>query len=259
MTELKDTPQHPKFKILLIGDNCTDVYQYGTVDRLSPEAPVPVFVPFRSETKEGMAGNVASNLEALGCGVTFIGGQVSKKTRLIDLRSKQHVARIDEDVVSEEINLKNADLSQYDSIVISDYAKGAVTYELIEDVRSKFSGPIFLDTKKTDLAAFHGIFVKINELEYQRRVSINDRLIVTLGGKGAMYKTGRDPKHETRFVAPAVEVVDVTGAGDTFLAAVAYKYLETNNINTAIEFAIRAASITVEHLGVYAPALEEIA
>jgi len=45
MTELNPTQQQKQYKILLIGDNCTDVYQYGTVDRISPEAPVPVFVP----------------------------------------------------------------------------------------------------------------------------------------------------------------------------------------------------------------------
>lgn len=253
-----DTAQQTQFNVLLIGDNCTDIYQYGTIDRLSPEAPVPVFVPKHSETKEGMAGNVASNLEALGCKVIFLGGYLSKKTRLIDTRSKQHIARIDEDVESEEIRLKGMDLSPYDAIVISDYAKGAVTYDLIDDVKDAFDGPIFLDTKKQDLAAFHGIFVKINELEYNKRFSINDRLIVTLGGKGAMYKTGRDPKHETYFAAPDVEVVDVTGAGDTFLAAATYKYLETTDIEAAIKFAIRASSITVQHLGVYAPTPQEI-
>lgn len=220
---------------------------------------MPVFVPTHNETKEGMAGNVAINLKTLGCDVTFIGGFLNKKTRLIDYRSKQHIARIDEDVKSEEIKLTGKDLTSYDAVVISDYNKGAVSYELIKDVKSQFKGPIFLDTKKQDLAYFYGIFVKINELEYNSRASINDKLIVTLAGKGAMYKTGLDSKHETYFTAPSVEVVDVTGAGDTFLAAVTYKYLETQDINKAIKFAIDASSITVQHLGVYAPGLKEIA
>jgi sugar/nucleoside kinase (ribokinase family) len=50
----------------------------------------------------------------------------------------------------------------------------------------------------------------------------------------------------------------VTGAGDTFLAALAYQYLVTQDIKSAVEFATLAASITVQHLGVYAPLLEEI-
>jgi len=61
-----DTQQLKSFKILLIGDNCLDVYRYGSVDRISPEAPVPVFKFSHEETKPGMAGNVARNLEALG-------------------------------------------------------------------------------------------------------------------------------------------------------------------------------------------------
>jgi len=60
------------------------------------------------------------------------------------------------------------------------------------------------------------------------------------------------------FPAPKVEVVDVTGAGDTFLAALAYKFLIKSDIEEAIKFAIQASSITVQHMGVYAPKLEEI-
>jgi sugar/nucleoside kinase (ribokinase family) len=55
-----------------------------------------------------------------------------------------------------------------------------------------------------------------------------------------------------------VGVVDVCGAGDTFIASLAYFYLATKNIDMAIRKAITAASITVQHMGVYAPSLEEI-
>ena len=92
-----------KFNILLIGDDCLDVYQYGTVDRISPEAPVPVFKFSHEERKPGMAGNVARNLESLGCGVNYLHGDTSVKTRLVDIRSKQQIVRIDNDVVSEPI------------------------------------------------------------------------------------------------------------------------------------------------------------
>jgi D-beta-D-heptose 7-phosphate kinase/D-beta-D-heptose 1-phosphate adenosyltransferase len=53
-----NTQQPRQFKILLIGDDCVDVYQFGTVDRISPEAPVPVFECTHEERKPGMAGNV---------------------------------------------------------------------------------------------------------------------------------------------------------------------------------------------------------
>ena len=55
-----------------------------------------------------------------------------------------------------------------------------------------------------------------------------------------------------------IEVVDVTGAGDTFISALAFGYLETQNISTAIAFANRASAVTVQHFGVYAPRIEEI-
>jgi ribokinase len=54
------------------------------------------------------------------------------------------------------------------------------------------------------------------------------------------------------------DIIDVTGAGDTFLAALVYKHLETKDIATAIKFANRASGVTVKHVGVYAPRLEEI-
>ena len=52
-------------KILVIGDSCTDVFIYGDIIRLAPEAPVPVFNPRRSVKNDGMAKNVSNNVEAL--------------------------------------------------------------------------------------------------------------------------------------------------------------------------------------------------
>ena len=251
-------PHHKPYKILLLGDSCEDVYWFGTVDRMSPEAPVPVFLPEREERRPGMAANVNSNLEQLGAEVKFYHGTLSEKTRLIDIRSRQHIARIDRDAAGSALMFERAMIADVDAIVISDYDKGAISYELIETLRREFTGPMFLDTKKTDLACFHGIFVKINELEYSRRVSINHSLIVTQGARGAMYKTGRDPRHETQYPAPAVEVFDVCGAGDTFLAALVVGYLDSQDISSAIKFAIRASAVTVQHLGAYAPTRTEI-
>lgn len=257
MTELNTQPQK-QFKILLIGDYCIDEYQYGHVDRISPEAPVPVFKLDTKTTKEGMAGNVRNNLLELGCVVDFYRGDASKKTRLIDKRSKQQIVRIDQDIISEQLKISDISSFEYDAIVISDYNKGYVSYDLIEELPTHFKGPMFIDTKKQDFATMYGYYVKINESEYRQRWSINDKMIVTMGSQGAMYKTGRDPKHETFFPADFVEVVDVTGAGDTFLSALTYQFLNTKNIVEAIQFAIKASSITVQHMGCYAPKLGEI-
>jgi D-glycero-beta-D-manno-heptose-7-phosphate kinase len=260
MNDSNSTQPQAKYKILLIGDNCDDVYQYGTVDRLSPESPVPVLRQTRKETKPGMAANVKVNLEALGGEVDFItNAEPIIKTRYIDERSGYHLLRVDqEDNVVPWSGCTSFAVEEYDCIVISDYGKGFLDYDHISTLRENFTGPIFLDTKKTDLACFHGIFVKINELEYSRRISINHSMIVTLGSRGAMWKTGRDPRHETYYPAPKVEVFDVCGAGDTFLAALAYKYINDQNIESAIKFAIKASARTVMHNGNYAPTLEEI-
>jgi len=252
MTESVNTQQQTQFKILLIGDNCTDVYQYGTIDRLSPEAPVPVFVPTHTETRAGMAGNVANNLKALGCDVNYLHGETSVKTRLLDERSRQQIVRIDADVESTPITFETAIPHVYDAVVISDYNKGTVSYELIEELIA-LSIPIFIDTKKTDLARMQGAWVKINELEHSRIKSECTGLIVTRGSRGASAV-----HHDIDVAAPSVEVVDVTGAGDTFLSALAYRYLDTGDIKKAITFANAASAVTVQHLGVYAPTLKEI-
>jgi D-glycero-beta-D-manno-heptose-7-phosphate kinase len=257
MIEQNIQPQK-QFKILLIGDYCVDEYQYGFVDRLSPEAPVPIFKLDVKTVKQGMVGNVRTNLSTLGCHVTLLNGKISRKTRFIDRKSNQQIVRVDEDIISDPLKFSDIPSLDYDAIVISDYNKGFISYELIEELPKHFKGPLFIDTKKQDLSRMCGYYVKINELEYNQRWSINDKVIVTLGSKGAMYKTGRDPKHETYFDAESVEVVDVTGAGDTFLAALTYQLLKTKNIVEAIKFAIKASTVTVQHFGVYSPTLEEI-
>ena len=59
-------PQQKQFKVLLIGDSCTDEYVYGTCERLNPEAPVPILKFNRKETNDGMAMNVRKNLMSFG-------------------------------------------------------------------------------------------------------------------------------------------------------------------------------------------------
>ena len=246
------TQQPKSFNILLIGDHCEDVYQYGTVDRISPEAPVPVFVPSTEQRQPGMAGNVCRNLEALGCNVNYLHGKTSVKTRLIDSRSKQQLVRIDQDVVSSPIRWSSEIPALYDAVVVSDYNKGTVDYQTIQELQEEFPGPIFVDTKKTDLARLEGCIVKINELEHSRLTTVCSQLIVTQGKHGAVY-AGK------RFAAGSVEVADVCGAGDTFLAALAFAYLEHDgDMELAIAFAIEAASITVQHIGCYAPSFKEV-
>ena len=249
-----DTAQQTKYKILLIGDACEDIYTYGYVNRISPEAPVPIFEPHYTINHDGMAGNVRKNLQALGCDVDFLHGAVSKKNRLIDHRTKQQLLRLDNDAESKPVTFETAIPPIYDAIVISDYNKGTVSYELIEELAKEVDVPIFVDTKKTDLARLSGCYVKINALEKSRATSLPkiDHLIVTQGHHGATWNGWGYPAELVG------DVTDVCGAGDTFLAALAYQFLVTNSMPDAVKFANKAAAITVQHIGVYAPRLEQI-
>jgi len=239
-------------KILLVGDNGIDQYQFGTVTRISPEAPVPVLNYSHTVTKPGMAANVRDNLERLGVEVDFVHGvKTCIKTRVIDQKTGQHIVRIDQDIPSRAVKIDYTDINKYNAVIVSDYNKGSVEYETIEQLRKNYSGPIFVDTKKSDLARCEGCYVKINQLEFEAAKTFPTELIVTLGRDGVRYK-------EHKISTPQVEAFDVCGAGDTFLSALAYNYVLSGDILAAIRFATRAASVTIQHIGVYSPSLAEI-
>ena len=239
-------------KILLIGDNGIDQYQFGTVTRISPEAPVPVLNYTHTVTKPGMAANVEDNLLKLGCEVDFVHGvKTCIKTRVIDSKTGQHLVRIDQDIPSKAVKIDYTDIDKYNAIIVSDYNKGSIEYETVEHLRKNYPGPIFVDTKKTDLARFEGCYVKINALENAAAKTVPTELIVTLGRDGVKYK-------EHKISTPQVEAFDVCGAGDTCLSALAYNFVLTSDILAAIRFATRAASVTIQHIGVYSPTLAEI-
>lgn len=253
-TQLPDS-----LNVLLIGDSCIDEYKIGTIDRLSPEAPVPVIKIVESLSVPGMAANVKKNLVELNIDPDFItNNQEIIKTRYIDKRSGQHMLRVDNEpeVVPWSGNTPSP-IESYDAIIISDYNKGFLTYEKIEFIIKTCKGYVFIDTKKTDLKRFSAdwVFVKINELEYKNSTSIPTNLIVTLGAKGAMYKTHYD---EMYYETKPAEVSDVCGCGDTFLASLAYQYLLTKDVEKSILFANIAAGLTVQHRGNYAPTYDEI-
>lgn len=255
--------------ILVIGDVCIDDYWYGNIDRISPEAPVPVFDYRYSECRDGMALNVANNLKKLGFDVDVMPNNkygLATKTRLIDIKSKQQMIRIDRsyhDKTSPVVLDVNKDYSNYKAIVLVDYCKGVIVDNTIKSVRlisDRFNLPVFVDSKRKDLLIFDGFWVKINEKEYKESTSIpDDRVIVTLGENGAMWNGGH-------IKTDSVVAHDVTGAGDTFLAAFVYKILQDMSskvlldikVESAIMFANKAAGITVQRVGTYAPTLYEI-
>lgn len=260
MTGLANIHQQTSLNVLLIGDSCIDRYNIGTVDRLSPEAPVPVMKIVESYDVRGMAANVDLNLINLNVNADFItNGENIVKSRFIDRRSGQHLLRVDEeDTVCQWSGRTIDPLDSYDAVIISDYNKGFLSYENIEHIIGAVDCPVFIDTKKQDLSRFSAphVYIKINELEYKNRFSIPQNLIVTLGDRGAMLK--QLGKEDMTYGTKQVEVMDVCGCGDTFLSALTVQYLLTKDLEKAILFANVAAGITVQHRGNYAPSYDEI-
>jgi len=86
-------------KVLIIGESCKDIFNYGNCDRLCPDAPVPVFNGINTVETNGMAMNVAQNITSLGVAVDILtndGWEKSKKSRYIDDKTNQMLLRIDE-------------------------------------------------------------------------------------------------------------------------------------------------------------------
>ena len=241
-------------KVLLIGDSCEDRYFYGDAKRLSPEAPVPILEYKRGVTSKGMLLNVRENLLSFGVEVyTSTHPEKIIKTRFIDEKSNQQIFRSDEEPKIEPLSFDFPKewYNEYDALVISDYDKGFLTTEKIFELTSRFVGPVFIDSKKTLLP--EDAYIKINELEYERMSHSNyENLIITKGGEGAEYQGKLYP-------AEKVNVFDVVGAGDTFLAALTYGYLKYGRIDRAIPLANKAAAVAVSHRGTYVLTEEDVA
>ena len=146
------------------------------------------------------------------------------------------------------IKLENIDLSPYDVIIISDYNKGFLSETDIQEISLNHNN-VFLDTKKVLGPWCHNItYIKINNFEYEKTKhkldeTIRSKLIVTLGSEGALHNSITYPVKK-------VEIKDVSGAGDTFVAGLATKYTETKNISKAINFANNCATVVVQKKGV---------
>lgn len=247
-------------KFLVIGDSCIDRFIYGACERICPEAPVPVFKPLDETQNYGMSGNVVENVKALKYKCDIITNKNNiEKIRYIDSRSRQMIIRIDKNDIIDENNKYRHDINKlkdYDAIIISDYDKGFLTETDINDILD-VKCTTFLQTKKLlGKWCLKANYIKLNQYEYKKTKHLIEKLyfdiypgvdlklIVTLGEKGCMYK-GKEYK-----ITKKIEIRDVSGAGDTFLAALAVKYANTNNIEESILFAQKCSTKVVQKLGV---------
>ena len=240
-------------KVLLLGDSCEDEYIYGRCNRLSPEAPVPILDYAKLQTKSGMAGNVCLNLQSFGLDITFLTNpEKIVKTRFIDEKSNQQILRVDNETRVKPLLVPVA-TNSFDAVVISDYNKGYLPTEKIFEIVESATCPVFIDSKKTVLPNKENCFVKINDVEYEKlqHDCYIDNLIVTKGSEGCIYK-------QTLYPAEKVNVYDVVGAGDTFLSALVYGYITTNNIDESLMMGNRAAAIAVQQPGTYILTEEDV-
>ena len=239
--------------ILVIGDVMLDEYIVGEVERISPEAPVPVVKVTNKYSTLGGAGNVARNIKELGAKVTCIGsigddsagfdirhnllsldinprliiteGISTKKTRIIAERSTQ-MLRIDEEDWT-AVNIDKIDLSgEYDIIIISDYGKGMINPELLDAVKN-LNTKIIIDPKPSNGISkwYDNVFMitpnekefnKIDEL-YPYVIESSEYVLLTLGKDGMDLMTYDSIKH---IDGEPVNIHNVSGCGDTVISIV---------------------------------------
>ena len=276
--------------IRVYGDIMLDRWIVGEANRMSPEAPVPVLLETNQEYSIGGAGNLALNIKSLGSQVELTSAlgndkegfkllelvEASKlevtiaqdykitttKTRLVGQRG-QHIVRWDREVpyVGDVSERFNNNIKKHDIICISDYAKGTVKRDTVGKLLDK-DIKILVDPKQ-DSVFYHGAFlVKPNMQEYETWFGKYDKdnallqmkkldwtwLVVTDGANGMhVLNSQGEYKH---FVEPVKEVADVTGAGDTVMAVIAYGIDSDMNIFDACKLACYAAARIVEKRGV---------
>jgi D-beta-D-heptose 7-phosphate kinase/D-beta-D-heptose 1-phosphate adenosyltransferase len=283
--------------VAVVGDIMLDEYIIGETSRISPEAPEPIITEYSREYVPGGAANVAVNINALGAharlygivgddadsrmlrkalaekGVSdewlieMDGRPTTRKTRMIS-RGNQ-VLRVDHEV-TENLDERTAQTitakiiaDNPDIIVISDYAKGMITPDLVSLlVDSEIL--VLVDPKSKDFAKYHGAFVLTpNHSEFLGAAGINDdsidtigghaqrmmndaeidNLLVTLGPRGMMLIEG-DGKL-THIHSAAREVYDVTGAGDTVIGSMACSLAAGASLEDASRLANSAAGVVV--------------
>jgi rfaE bifunctional protein kinase chain/domain len=244
--------------ILVIGDIMLDRYIVGEVERISPEAPVPIVNVTNTYHTLGGCGNVVRNLRSIGANVSclavvgddesgeIIKGELYKcrvksmlttlqdratsvKTRVVANHRQTQMLRFDNEDTS-EVNVQDLALSVFnfsifDIIVISDYAKGIITNDLMSKIK-ELNIPIIVDPKPKNIKLYNDVFmITPNRKEYQTIVDNGDEIFTTfilktLGRDGMeLHDCSCNQVHHIK--SEPIEVYNVTGAGDTVVAVMA--------------------------------------
>lgn len=310
--EIRDILKNfPKVKVLIVGDVMLDRYWWGTMTRISPEAPVPIVNLDKESFVAGGAANVAANIKGLGATPYLIGivgddlnGEVlskcleqseisskylvkikdrptTVKTRII--AHQQQISRIDQESVAnlsteeEEFVLQKCLelIYKVDIIVISDYLKGLLSESFLLRLitTANLSDKMTLvDPKgKNYLKYKNATLLTPNKRESFEASNKNDvlkageylltklsleSLLITQGEDGmTIFEKKKKPIHLN---AMARHVYDVTGAGDTVIAALAVSLASGCSLSDATLIANKAAGCVVEEVGTTSISIERL-
>jgi rfaE bifunctional protein kinase chain/domain len=297
-------------RILVVGDVMLDRYWHGAVDRISPEAPVPVVRVAREEDRLGGAANVALNVKTIGARVTLltvVGEDAAAKSlgellaargieavlradrkfsTIVKLRvigRAQQLIRIDfenepdHELLGQMVDAFAEQLPAHDVVVFSDYGKGGLAHipRMIELARAA-GKPVLVDPKGSDYRRYAGASVitpNRNELAHVvgtwkdeadllarvtalREAVAVESVLLTRSEEGmSLFRPGvvcHDP-------ARAREVFDVTGAGDTVIAALAALTAAGVGLEDAMRLANKAGGVVVGKFGTATVSYEELA
>ncbi|KCZ57160.1 hypothetical protein HY29_00090 [Hyphomonas beringensis] len=294
-------------RVVCVGDVMLDRFVYGSVTRISPEAPVPIMRRAREAAMPGGAGNVARNLSSLGMSASLLGvvgddaegrelaellgniegieaDLIAMRGRSTTLKTRfvaggQQLLRVDAedtatiDPASEaELIASIADEAANAAVIIlSDYAKGAVTDGVIAaalKAGAENGVPVIADPKGRDFARYGAVdLLKPNASELAIALGLpveSDQeietaltaaqsvlpaksVVVTRAAKGMSFaEEGDAPQHHS---GQAREVYDVSGAGDTSIAALALGLAGGASLSDAVSLAIAASGIAVGKAG----------
>ena len=241
-------------KVLVIGDIILDKYIYGTSRRISPEAPVPVVTFTEEKTTMGGAALVYDNLVSLGVDVTLCNTEQpnSVKTRVIC--DGHYITRIDDDKQADGDAVlqivKKSDFTPYDYVILSDYDKGTLSKadKIIRHI-NKFGCKVIVDPK-TDMSKYKDAWlVKPNEKEEKEYFKNWKGNIITTRASDNV--TAKIEDNNYNIPVETVEVADVTGAGDCFLAGFVYGLTKEYSYKKCLELAVKGSTESVKHAGTY--------
>ncbi|HMC17214.1 MAG TPA: D-glycero-beta-D-manno-heptose-7-phosphate kinase [Albitalea sp.] len=298
-----------KAAVLVVGDAMLDRYWFGAVERISPEAPVPVVRVSREEERLGGAANVALNVKALGPRTTLLTvvGDDEPARKLESLLKREGIATLyhkdpqlytivklrvigrsqqllrvdfenepDHELLKDMLPEYETTLAASDVVLFSDYGKGGLTHipRMIELARAA-GRPVLVDPKGHDYQRYAGATVitpnraelaqvigpwsseaQLHErAENLRRQLGLEAVLLTRSEEGMSLF---DAQGHVQVGAAAREVFDVTGAGDTVIAALAVMLASGLSLRDAMPIANRAGGIVVGKFGTATASYEEL-